>query len=314
MTNRPSSRTTSQDNTLPQISPPPWRHSKAISAHQMTSLPSRFLGKKRANLFSPHFTTLDHIGHLHSQKLLQTVDSTPTALLRIKRLLPRTIVKVEDIINHTRTLPPLLRVQHFVHQLSLVFLWFVNKNHQCLPPRFLRRPIFMGATTKGITDQVHLPVNDVSYFSKHALRHVGDWLQRVRGAVDAEGFEIVEHVCLGTHRDKACVGRHGRKRPDDDQAVSAVEFPVENVETGVTRVAVSEESVDTVLGDSQLRPPLVELRGSNEFPESLGDEGESWGEKLHASAKRNQMYRLQRNLPIGEWRFIENFTVTSAGG
>ncbi|KAF2614330.1 hypothetical protein F2Q70_00013061 [Brassica cretica] len=134
----------------------------------------------------------------------------------------------------------------------------------------------MGATTKGITDQVHLPVNDVSYFSKHALRHVGDWLQRVRGAVDAEGFEIVEHVCLGTHRDKACVGRHGRKRPDDDQAVSAVEFPVENVETGVTRVAVSEESVDTVLGDSQLRPPLVELRGSNEFPESLGDEGESW--------------------------------------
>ncbi|KAH0891209.1 hypothetical protein HID58_053638 [Brassica napus] len=38
------------------------------------------------------------------------------------------------------------------------------------------------------------------------------------------------------------------------------------------------------------------------------------GEKLHASAKRNQMYRLQRNLPIGEWRSIENFTVTSAGG
>ncbi|CAN6818032.1 unnamed protein product [Brassica oleracea] len=227
----------------------------------------------------PLLPTLHHFGPhrlIHSQKLLQTVDSTPTALLRIKRLLPRTIVKVEDIINHTRTLPPLLRVQHFVHQLSLVFLWFVNKNHQCLPPRFLRRPIFMGATTKGITDQVHLPVNDVSYFSKHALRHVGDWLQRVRGAVDAEGFEIVEHVCLGTHRDKACVGRHGRKRPDDDQAVSAVEFPVENVETGVTRVAVSEESVDTVLGDSQLRPPLVELRGSNEFPESLGDEGESW--------------------------------------
>ncbi|CAF1710608.1 unnamed protein product [Brassica napus] len=238
-----------------------------------------FFRKKESQLL---LATLDHsgphrlIGHLHSQKLLQTVDNTPTALLRIKRRLPRTIVIVEDIINHTRTLPPLLRVQHFVRQLSLVFLWFVNKNHQCLPPRFLRRPIFMGATTKGITDQVHLPVNDVSYFSKHALRHVGDWLQRVRGAVDAEGFEIVEHVCLGTHRDKACVGRHGRKRPDDDQAVSAVEFPVENVETGVTRVAVSEESVDTVLGDSQLRPPLVELRGSNEFPESLGDEGESW--------------------------------------
>ncbi|WZZ58769.1 hypothetical protein YC2023_058876 [Brassica napus] len=38
------------------------------------------------------------------------------------------------------------------------------------------------------------------------------------------------------------------------------------------------------------------------------------GEKLHVSAKRNQMYRLQRNFPIGEWRFIENYTVTSAGG
>lgn len=25
------------------------------------------------------------------------------------------------------------------------------------------------------------------------------------------------------------------------------------------------------------------------------------------------MYRAQRNLPIGEWRFIENFTVTAAG-
>lgn len=25
------------------------------------------------------------------------------------------------------------------------------------------------------------------------------------------------------------------------------------------------------------------------------------------------MYRAQRNLPFGEWRFIENFTVTAAG-
>ena len=65
----------------------------------------------------------------------------------------------------------------------------------------------------------------------------------MRGAVDAEGFEIVEHVCLGTHRDKACVGRHGRKRPDDNQAVA-----VEDVETGVTRVAVPEKRIDTVLG------------------------------------------------------------------
>ncbi|KAF8083730.1 hypothetical protein N665_0755s0012, partial [Sinapis alba] len=38
------------------------------------------------------------------------------------------------------------------------------------------------------------------------------------------------------------------------------------------------------------------------------------GEKLHATAKRSQMYRAQRNLPIGEWRFIENFSVTGAGG
>ena len=45
-------------------------------------------------------------------------------------------------------------------------------------------------------------------------------------------------------------GRHGRERWDDDQAVSRVEFPVEDVETAVTRVAVAEKSVDTVLGDA----------------------------------------------------------------
>ncbi|CAN7033351.1 unnamed protein product [Brassica rapa subsp. trilocularis] len=79
-----------------------------------------FFRKKESQLLLP---TLDHsgphrlIGHLRSQKLLQTVDNTPTA----KRLLPRRIVIVEDIINHTRTLPPLLRVQHLVHQLPLVF-------------------------------------------------------------------------------------------------------------------------------------------------------------------------------------------------
>ena len=93
----------------------------------------------------------------------------------------------------------------------------------------------------------------------------------MRGAVDAERVRVFEHVCLQTNGNKASTGRHGRKRSDDDQAVA-----VEDVETGVTSVGVTEESVDTVMGDSQLRLPLVELRESNEFPESLGDEGESW--------------------------------------
>ncbi|WZZ68435.1 hypothetical protein YC2023_079805 [Brassica napus] len=26
------------------------------------------------------------------------------------------------------------------------------------------------------------------------------------------------------------------------------------------------------------------------------------------------MFRVQRGLPIGEWRFVENFTVSQAGG
>lgn len=98
----------------------------------------------------------------------------------------------------------------------------------------------------------------------------------MRGEVDAERFMVVEHVRLGTHGDEASDGRHGGKRSDHDQAVSGVGFAVEDVETGVARAAVVEESVDTVLGDSQLRSRLVELRGSDEFPESLGDEGESW--------------------------------------
>ncbi|KAL0698400.1 hypothetical protein Bca4012_054522 [Brassica carinata] len=55
MSNSPSSKTTSHDKTLPQISPPPpWRLSKAISAQQMTSFSSRFLGKKREPTSSPH--------------------------------------------------------------------------------------------------------------------------------------------------------------------------------------------------------------------------------------------------------------------
>ena len=42
---------------------------------------------------------------------------------------------------------------------------------------------------------------------------------------------------------------------------------MEDVETAVTRVAVAEESIDTVFGDAQLRSPLVELSRGNEFPE-----------------------------------------------
>ncbi|XP_018475052.1 uncharacterized protein LOC108846324 [Raphanus sativus] len=38
------------------------------------------------------------------------------------------------------------------------------------------------------------------------------------------------------------------------------------------------------------------------------------GGKIHASFKRSQMFRVQRALPIGEWRFVENFTVSQAGG
>lgn len=50
---------------------------------------------------------------------------------------------------------------------------------------------------------------------------------------------------------------------------------MEDVETAVIRVvAVAEDGVHTVLGDSQLRSPLVELRRGNEVPELLGDEGE----------------------------------------
>lgn len=76
---------------------------------------------------------------------------------------------------------------------------------------------------------------------------MGDWLHRVRGAVDAESFEIAEHVRLGTHGNEASVGRYGWKRSDDDQAVSGVGgFAVEDVETGLTSVGVTEESVDAV--------------------------------------------------------------------
>ncbi|KAG2323392.1 hypothetical protein Bca52824_016605 [Brassica carinata] len=38
------------------------------------------------------------------------------------------------------------------------------------------------------------------------------------------------------------------------------------------------------------------------------------GGKIHASCKKTQMFRLRRSLPIGEWRFIENFKVSASGG
>ena len=47
-----------------------------------------------------------------------------------------------------------------------------------------------------------------------------------------------------------------------------------DVETEITGAAVAQDGVDTVLGDAQLRSPLVELRRGGEIPETLGDEGE----------------------------------------
>ncbi|KAF8048012.1 hypothetical protein N665_2724s0002 [Sinapis alba] len=38
------------------------------------------------------------------------------------------------------------------------------------------------------------------------------------------------------------------------------------------------------------------------------------GGKIHASGKRSRMFRVQRGLPIGEWRILQNFTVSQAGG
>ncbi|CAG7910090.1 unnamed protein product [Brassica rapa] len=127
--NSPSSTTTSHDSIIPQNSPP-CRLSKTISAQQVISLPSCFSGKKRAIFFSPHFTALDHLDWAVS-----------VALLWIKRPqdLPGTIVIVEDIINHTRTLP-LLRVQHLVH-LPHAFLWFINK--RMLIPKILHAKLIL---------------------------------------------------------------------------------------------------------------------------------------------------------------------------
>lgn len=35
------------------------------------------------------------------------------------------------------------------------------------------------------------------------------------------------------------------------------------------------------------------------------------GVKIHASCPRTHMFRTQRNLPLGQWRVVENFKVSS---
>ncbi|KAH0908493.1 hypothetical protein HID58_031814 [Brassica napus] len=244
---------------------------------------------------------------LSRQKVFQPVDNTPTPLLWIIRSqkILRHIVIVEDIINHTRTLP-LLRIHHLVHQFPFHFLWSKDKrrviratfdvnltihHHRirpivtetyvflfqlrlprlcfCIKHRHRLLRFFPHHTTphidiinKGSTNHINLlPIDDGNHFSIHVLRNVGDGLNRVRCAVNAEHTERVKHVHLGTHGDIESTVRHERKWFDEDQAVSAVEFPVENVEVVIiTNVALAEDGIDT--------------RG-NEFPETLGNKGES---------------------------------------
>lgn len=38
------------------------------------------------------------------------------------------------------------------------------------------------------------------------------------------------------------------------------------------------------------------------------------GQKIHASCRRSLMYRVQRDLPVGEWRVVENFKIGGTGG
>lgn len=38
------------------------------------------------------------------------------------------------------------------------------------------------------------------------------------------------------------------------------------------------------------------------------------GVKIAASCKRNQIFRLQRDLPVGEWKTIDTFQVLAATG
>ncbi|CAN7104152.1 unnamed protein product, partial [Brassica rapa subsp. narinosa] len=37
------------------------------------------------------------------------------------------------------------------------------------------------------------------------------------------------------------------------------------------------------------------------------------GVKIHATCPRAHMFRTQRNLPLGEWRVIENFKISGVG-
>ncbi|KAF8093646.1 hypothetical protein N665_0381s0006 [Sinapis alba] len=41
---------------------------------------------------------------------------------------------------------------------------------------------------------------------------------------------------------------------------------------------------------------------------------DQWGNKIHASCKKNHMYRIQRVLPAGQWAVIENVQLNAAGG
>lgn len=38
------------------------------------------------------------------------------------------------------------------------------------------------------------------------------------------------------------------------------------------------------------------------------------GQKIHASCKRTLMYRVQRELPVGEWREVDTFKISAALG
>ncbi|CAF1761758.1 unnamed protein product [Brassica oleracea var. botrytis] len=112
MSNSPSSKTTSHDSIIPQTSTP-WRLSKAISAQQMTSLPSCFLGNKRAIFFSPHSAALDHFDWAvstakHSSKPLTTLQQ-----LRFGSNALKTFHATPQ--SSTSRSPP------------LAFLWCINK-------------------------------------------------------------------------------------------------------------------------------------------------------------------------------------------
>ncbi|KAF8109763.1 hypothetical protein N665_0092s0034 [Sinapis alba] len=51
--------------------------------------------------------------------------------------------------------------------------------------------------------------------------------------------------------------------------------------------------------------------GGDTFEMVLADQ---MGNKIHASCKKTHMFRVQRGLPVDEWRVIENMTISAAGG